>query len=197
MDLAAETDRQGSTANGPRTRDVPVALRRPSRLGLRAAAIVTGSLCAAWLLARVMLPERPDTSAASWNFIGRDPSVQRLSGFAALALFALAVLAPARQRLSWLLRRRELSRLIHAGIGTTLCLTLLFHTGARIGRGLNGLLSWTMLALALMGVALALAWRPVPPQPPLVGHTLRPLHVWFWAPTLGLIAAHVLAVYYF
>ena len=150
-----------------------------------------------WPLARVKVarmvpvPEQID-------FFAREPRVQQATGFVALGLFALTLLLPLKRRLGRRLAgRREMWRLVHAGLGLALAGILLVHTGARLGRGGNLALSLATLGLVGLGAILGIAWRRTPPQRRLVGRGLRPLHLWLFWPTLGLVAVHVLAVYYF
>jgi hypothetical protein len=88
-------------------------------------------------------------------------------------------------------------RLIHGLIGASLLAGVLVHSSGRMGQGLNGALSVATLAFTLAGAALAFGWRRAPPQPAAVRRVLRPLHLLLLWPALGLMLAHVLAVYYF
>lgn len=135
---------------------------------------------------------------AGLDFFAREPVVQQVTGFVALGLFALTLLLPLKRKLGKRLGgRRELWRLAHALLGLGLAGVLLVHTSARLGRGGNLALSLATLALVGVGTILGLAWRRNPPQRRAVGRGLRPLHLWLFWPTLGLLAVHVLAVYYF
>jgi hypothetical protein len=134
---------------------------------------------------------------AGWDFLWREPTAQQLTGFIAVGLFLTALLLPLRRKLGTRLPgRMNLWRTVHGLIGLLLMAALLIHTSARLGRGLNLALSAAALSFVVVGALLALVWRRAPPQPG-VATGLRPLHLALLWPALGLIAAHVLAVYFF
>jgi hypothetical protein len=172
---------------------------RPDARRSRMAWIATGALllAAAWPALRLGGLFGVVVTPPAWDFFAREPAAQQVTGYVAGALFVLSLVLSLRPRWAGLHGRREIWRMVHAGLGLALCGALLVHTSARLGRGLNLVLSVAMLALLGLGAALGLIWRRVPPQPAIAGRGLRPLHLWFWWPALGLIAVHVLAIYYF
>ncbi len=134
----------------------------------------------------------------SWDFLLREPMAQQITGFALVALGLMAMILPLRRKLA----RRvpgsgNLWRMIHGLVGVSLLAGVLVHSGGRMGQGLNGALSVATLAFTVAGAGLALAWRRAPPQPAVVRRVLRPVHLLLLWPALGLMLAHVLAVYYF
>jgi hypothetical protein len=134
----------------------------------------------------------------AWDFLLRDPATQQLSGFGVVALGLLAMTLSLRRKLG---RRMPGSgnfwRLIHSLLGVSLLAGLVVHSSGRAGQGLNGALSVATLAFTVAGAVLAFGWRRAPPQPAPVRRLLRPLHLLLLWPALGLMLAHVLAVYYF
>jgi nitrite reductase (NADH) large subunit len=162
----------------------PVALVTLLLAAVPVVALATG-LRARWL------PE-------AWDFLLRDPGAQQTTGFALVGLALLAMLLPLRRRLGKRLPGSgNMWRLIHGLIGASLLAGVLVHSSGRMGQGLNGALSVATLAFTLAGAALAFGWRRAPPQPAAVRRVLRPLHLLLLWPALGLMLAHVLAVYYF
>jgi hypothetical protein len=182
----------------PLASHAPAAVERPPTTARRSQiawiAVIALPLAAGWAFLRLQALPFTNVIPPAWNFVGRDPGSQQLTGFVALGLALISSLRPRRRGMAG---RRELWRMLHVGFGLVICVALLVHTSARLGRGLNLVLSIAMLALLAWGAVLGLVWRRVPPQPSIVGRGLRPLHLWFWWPALGLIAVHVLAVYYF
>jgi nitrite reductase (NADH) large subunit len=135
---------------------------------------------------------------ASWDFLFRDPAAQQITGFGLVALALIAMLLPLRRKLAARMPGSgNFWRLIHGLVGVMLLAGVLVHSSGRVGQGLNGALSVATLALTVAGAALALGWRRAPPQPAPVRRVLRPLHLLLLWPALGLMLAHVLAVYYF
>jgi nitrite reductase (NADH) large subunit len=182
----------------PRTVAVPKvrAPRRTSVLTWVAALVLLAAL--AWPLLRLPAVMQLLRPPPRWEFFLREPWLQQLSGFAVLSLFLFGLLLPLRRKLGKRgIGSRDAWRVAHVALGVVLCAGLVAHSGARLGRGSNLALSVAVLALVAVGGVLGLAWRRTPPQPRFVGRRVRPLHVTLLWPTLGLIAAHVLIVYYF
>jgi nitrite reductase (NADH) large subunit len=169
---------------------------RPMR-ALWPAALIT------WLLAALPVLALAPGLRARWlpeamNFLLRDPLAQQITGFGLVGLALVAMLLPLRRKLGKRLPGSgNLWRLVHGLVGASLLAGVLVHSSGRLGQGLNGALSMATLAFTLSGAALALGWRRAPPQPVAVRQLLRPLHLLLLWPALGLMLAHVLAVYYF
>jgi hypothetical protein len=120
-----------------------------------------------------------------------------VTGFVLLGLVLLTLGLPLRKKLGDRLPGdANLWRLVHAGLGAVVVGTSAIHTGLRLGQRLNLGLSMALLALAATGGLGAAGWRRAPPQ----GSWSR---AWRWThlallwPALGLIAAHVVVVYYY
>jgi hypothetical protein len=172
-------------------------LVRPLR-ALAGIAVLALLLVAALPLARLPAVRGLLPALEGWDFLGRDPLTQQVTGFGVLGFFALALLLPLRRHLGERLPGGiNLWRVLHALVGAGLAAALFAHSSARLGQGLNLGLSLASVALLVAGAVLGLVWRRAPPQLAATTHGLRPLHLWLLWPTLGLILAHVLTVYYF
>jgi nitrite reductase (NADH) large subunit len=174
----------------------------PSR-GLPATAIAAAALAALF----ACLP--PLSAAGSvqspWHTVERlwrDGVLHQATGYALLGMVLLALLLPLRKRLPFL-RGGSLPvwKLAHALLGTVGVLTLVSHTGLRLGHGLNLALSASFLALNLFGAfaAGALAWMERRPTPS--ASAMRTWLAWghvllFW-PLPLLLVFHVWSVYLF
>lgn len=146
----------------------------------------------------------PDTADLAWRWdaIWRDNAYKQLSGYTGLALMALLAVISLRKRWprfsawnfgGW--------RLVHVGVGAVLVLTLLAHTGGRLGASLDFVMSSASLAALGSGVLIAavlakqhrLAPRLVRKLqgPAVLAHILS---LWLLPVLLGY---HVLRTYYF
>jgi nitrite reductase (NADH) large subunit len=172
----------------------------PVRRGFRTVAAAGALALAAigTLLAAASPAVRAALVPARWDFLWREPGPQQATGFALVGLFLVALLLPLRNRLGARVPGSgNLWRVVHVLVGVLLVLALAVHGSARAGQGLNLAVSVATAALVVAGGAAALGWRAAPPQRRAVRGWLRPLHRLLLWPALGLIAAHVLAVYYF
>lgn len=172
--------------------------RRWSRPMLAAVALVP-------LLLALLVGARPGAAAlsgrgrpfAGLDFLWRDPLAQQISGFALLGICAGTLLLSLRRRVGWLPGSPGLWRGVHVGLGLAAMLAIAAHTSLRLGRGFNATLSVAFLALLGLGGAAAVGFvkRALANRPWARG--LARIHIAaFWA-ALGLIAGHILLVYYY
>jgi hypothetical protein len=132
-----------------------------------------------------------------WAFFLREPFPQQLTGFVLLGLVLLTLALPLRKRVGDRLPgHTNLWRLLHAVVGALLVGATALHTGLRLGQRVNLVLSAAVLVLVVSGGLGATGWRRTPPQTRW-SRALRFAHVAFLWPALGLIAAHLVAVYYY
>jgi nitrite reductase (NADH) large subunit len=181
LPAVAALTRGGAAQAAPRTRGLVV-------LGVAAALLI-----AAVAAGRSALTAWWPGALLHWEFFLREPAAQQATGFGLLGLALLTLALPLRKRLALRLPGApELWRLLHAGLGVLLVGAAALHTGLRHGHRLNLALSVAVLALLGSGALSAAGWRR--------GGWAQ---AWRWAhlallwPALGLLAAHVVAVYYY
>jgi nitrite reductase (NADH) large subunit len=138
---------------------------------------------------------------ASWDFLWRTSAWKQTSGYALLALSALALMMSLRKRVKRLtIGDFGVWRVLHVALGALAFIALLAHTGGRLGAHLDFALSAGFLLLSALGaasgvlIALEHRWRT-----PRV--TLRRRFVWAhillsW-PLPALLGVHVYKSYFF
>ena len=166
-------------------------------------------LAAALVVAYLVSPPLPIADSVRsplrrWEWWWRDETAKQWTGYTALSLMLLSLAFSVRKRLD---RLSFLSypawRVVHVAAGAAMLALILFHTGVRLGEGLNAVLSATLLAVVAVGSALGLTaalesrggpsatvwrdWR----------RRLWRLHFWAFWPLPVLIALHVLSFYWF
>ncbi len=181
-----------------------VATPSPQQADITAKPLLWLAGCAAVLALFFLLPwsiPYSKSSALPYDVIWRDGFWKQLSGYTLLGLSALATLLSARKRLrSVSIGNFAWWRVIHVALGVLCLATLLFHTGGRLGSGLNLLLSSFFLAPAVVGV---LASKLISKEHELgvAGVAQRRRSVWlhivmFW-PLPALLGFHILQGYVF
>ena len=162
----------------------------------------------ALLAALVMLIAPPIPFADSvqagmrWDLLWRDGLIKQITGFSLLGLGIFAGLISIRKRVSHI----EFGgfsnwRLVHVLIGTLAVVTLLAHTGLRLGHNLNLYLMLSFVGLLLVG---AIASGTIGMQhilPSSIAKKTREISLWthiilLW-PLPALLGFHVLKTYWF
>ncbi len=142
--------------------------------------------------------QQPSFLENYWN----DKFWKQVTGFSLLGMSATGLLMSVKKRwLKKLLGEFTYWRLLHALLGTLCAVTLIFHTGFRLGENLN---QWLMLNfLAVLGVG-TLAGITMSVEFTLNGTIATRLRsFWAWLhilmswPLPMLLAMHILTVYYF
>jgi nitrite reductase (NADH) large subunit len=124
----------------------------------------------------------------------RAPFEQQATGYAVLALMAVALFLPLVRQVAAL--RMATWRAVHATFGTAALLAVAGHTGLRLGVNINLVLTVSfLLVIALGATASFRKWGPRPPAP--WWRWARFAHLTLIWPALTLLGLHVLAVYYF
>ena len=198
----------GVVADIERTAILAVRARaaRFRRLLLHIAAAATVACLATLMLPRIPLPDRFGATLferLSLHDLWLHDLWQKRSGYALLALSAVAVLALLSLRAKAIARAAGVHwwRLAHVGCGASCLLLLLFaHTGFRFGSGLNAALMACYLAVLLLGALTGISTygaqrlRKLGATPALRGHLLR-LHWFALFPLPALVIVHILVVY--
>lgn len=137
-----------------------------------------------------------------WDQLLRDSLLKQISGFSLLGLGVLISLISLRKRVSHI-RLGDFSywRVIHVVLGTFIALTLVAHTGLRLGFNLNLYLMLSFVSLMLVG---AIASGVIGLQhvlPRRVSKQTREMSLWshillLW-PLPALLSFHVLKSYWF
>lgn len=165
------------------------------------------SAAAAGLAALIFLaPPIPflETAQNPWSIdhLWRGTTFRQVSGFALVALVLAGLGLSARKRIP---RFQAASvgtwRAIHAVLGTLSLLTLVAHTGFRLGYNLNRVLMLDFLALAIVGSLAGLVTALESRWGGALGRTLRSawttLHLFLTWPFPVLVIFHVFTSYYF
>lgn len=175
----------------------PVRAARP--LGWGAAAAVL--LCALLLIFAWPYAQSVHQSF-NWDLLWRESFWKQVSGFSLLGLSAVAAVLSLRKRW-WRLRLFDFAlwRVAHLAIGVLALLTLLIHTGGRMGDQLNFWLSASFIGLAFAGAAGA--WIVAREHALPAGRARRWRERLLWShilliwPMPVLLGFHVLKTYYF
>ena len=137
-----------------------------------------------------------------WDLLWRDSLLKQISGFTLLGIGALVSIISLRKRLarfsfgafaSW--------RLVHVLLGTLAVITLIGHTGLRLGYNLNLLLMLDFLALLLVGAAASGVIGLQQILPRARARRTREVSLWLhilllW-PLPALLGFHILKTYWF
>jgi nitrite reductase (NADH) large subunit len=137
-----------------------------------------------------------------WDLLWRDSLLKQISGFTLLGLGALVSVISLRKRLArfsfgafagW--------RLVHVLLGTLAVITLIGHTGLRLGYNLNLLLMLNFLALLLVGAAASGVIGLQQILPRARARRTREVSLWLhilllW-PLPALLGFHILKTYWF
>jgi nitrite reductase (NADH) large subunit len=176
----------------------PVAAFRPVAVSSAVAALLA--------LTTLLLPILPTAKSIEArglaDLLWLDGTWKQVSGYALLALGLAAGLLSLRKRA---VRKGAFAtwRAVHAVVGAATLLALFVHTGFRLGSNLNLWLTIAFLGVALAGAAAGLATALEHRLPATAGQAARVRHLSFWLHLLALwplpllLAAHVLAVYYY
>jgi nitrite reductase (NADH) large subunit len=180
----------------------PEVAAEPGSRTLLWAAIATLAAALAFLLSpAIPFPDSVQVPLR-WDLLWRDSLLKQISGFTLLGLGVLVSVISLRKRLtrfsfgtfaSW--------RLVHVVLGTLAAITLIGHTGLRLGYNLNLLLILNFVALLLAG---ALASGVIGLQqvlPRARARRTRELSLWLhivllW-PLPALLGFHILKTYWF
>lgn len=129
------------------------------------------------------LPGLPYTksvqAAPNWNWLWTESLYKQISGFTLLGLAFFATLLSLRKRLpeiAWL--NYSTWRFVHIGVGIILLITLLAHTGFRLGAELNFLLMSCFLIAAMTGAIGGLVAASEHRLQPTTAKLLRKATIW-------------------
>jgi len=184
---------------GEESRPQPVAAGRPL---LAMAAVAT----LATLLLSILpgLPYVPswERFAWHWDVLWRDGLLKQISGYALAGMAVVGLLISVRKRaprVNW--GSFALWRNLHVGLGVGALLALFFHTGGRLGNGLNAGLMSAFIALIAAGTAagalIALEHRLSPARAKRLRGSLTWAHILAFWPLPVLLGFHVLKIYYY
>lgn len=121
---------------------------KPSAIEWSRTLTITGFLSMLGILAIFILPSLPYNDSVQvtwrWDILWRDQFFKQVSGYSVLALFCLGLLISPRKRMQGWQRMGGYSswRLFHVCVGILIVATLVVHSGARLGHGVN---FWLML----------------------------------------------------
>ncbi len=108
-------------------------------------------------LAFLLLPAIPYADSVQtawrWDLLWRDGLLKQITGFTILGLFVLGLAISPRKRVRALqaLGRFDHWRLLHVVLGVLVAVTLLLHTGLRLGSGMNLWLMLSFVGVLLLG----------------------------------------------
>jgi nitrite reductase (NADH) large subunit len=137
-----------------------------------------------------------------WDLLWRDSLLKQVSGFTLLGIGVLVSIISLRKRLPRFSFGRFASwRLVHVLLGTLAVITLIGHTGLRLGYNLNLLLMLNFLALLLAGSVASgvIGLQRVLPR----GRARRTrelslwLHILLLWPLPALLGFHILKTYWY
>jgi nitrite reductase (NADH) large subunit len=170
---------------------------------VRGAPLLAGAAVLALCVALVALlggdlkdPATASVAPAFW----RDATFKQFSGYGLVAAVLLSLAITWRKRVA--ARQRGDTawwRIAHVGLAVFAGLTLLAHTGGRIGENLNFALSATFLAALLLGAisALAVAREHRGVAAVATRRRMTFLHLTLTWPLPALLAAHIVKAYFF
>ena len=137
-----------------------------------------------------------------WDLLWRDSLLKQVSGFTLLGIGVLVSIISLRKRLPRFSFGRFASwRLVHVLLGTLAVITLIGHTGLRLGYNLNLLLMLNFLALLLVGAAASGVIGLQQILPRARARRTREVSLWLhilllW-PLPALLGFHILKTYWF
>ncbi len=139
-------------------------------------------------------------SASAAPAFWRDPAFKQLTGYGLVSAVVLSLVITWRKR-AGAARRGDVAwwRMAHVGLALVAGLTLLVHTGGRVGANLNFALSATFLVALVLGATSALAvvreHRGIGAVA--VRRRMTFIHLVLTWPLPALLAAHIVKAYFF
>lgn len=142
-------------------------------------------------------------SALQWDWLWRDGFVKQVTGFTILGLFGIGLVLSLRKRWSKFSNLGSFNtwRLVHLFLGVAALITLLAHTGLRIGAGLNAVLMLSFIGLIILGAVNSAA---IGQQHRINRSAFKKLrassfnwHIYLFWPVPALLTFHVLTSYWF
>ncbi len=137
-----------------------------------------------------------------WDLLWRDSLLKQISGFTLLGIGALVSLISLRKRLTrFSFGSFATWRLAHVLLGSLAVITLVAHTGLRLGYNLNLWLMLSFVGLLLAGAVAERQRRTAAPLPRQQVTRARDVSLWLhilllW-PLPALLGFHVLKTYWF
>ncbi|WP_164513333.1 FAD-dependent oxidoreductase [Thiosocius teredinicola] len=119
--------------------------------------LVSGTIALIGALLMLFAPAIPYADSVQhawhWDVLWRDGLLKQITGFTILGLFVIGLLVSLRKRTPVLNRLGKFDgwRLAHIVLGLLVVVTLLAHTGLRLGNGLNFLLMASFSLMLLLG----------------------------------------------
>lgn len=138
-----------------------------------------------------------------WDSLWRDTLLKQISGFSILAAVVLALLVSLRKRVKRLHKVGSFDgwRVAHLVFSVLAVSALLFHTGFRMGYGLNFALMSLFLALIVLGIVTTIAMTIGANRAPEVSGAIRRLslrlHIYLLWPIPLLLMWHILKGYWY
>ncbi len=138
-----------------------------------------------------------------WDSLWRDTLLKQISGFTILAAVALALLVSLRKRVKRLHTVGSFDgwRVAHLVFSVLAVTALLFHTGFRMGYGLNLALMSLFLTLIVLGIATTIAMTIGASRAPEMSGAIRRLslrlHIYLLWPIPLLLGWHILKGYWY
>ncbi len=139
---------------------------------------------------------------SSWEFLWTSSYWKQVTGFSLLALISIGLLMSLRKRagIMWL-GRFSYWRIAHTFLGLLALVVLLLHTGAHLGENINQWLMINFLAISAVGAlaGISISWSAKTSDATVrlfkkIGYWLHVLVSW---PLPGLLAVHIVSVYFF
>ena len=138
-----------------------------------------------------------------WDSLWRDTLIKQISGFSILAACALALLVSLRKRVKRLhtVGSFDSWRIAHLVFSVLAVSALVFHTGFRMGYGLNFALMILFVALIVLGIATTFAMTIGANRSPEISGAIRKLslrlHIYLLWPIPLLLGWHILKGYWY
>lgn len=139
----------------------------------------------------------------AWDFLWKDSFFKQITGFTVLGAFAVGLLVSLRKRWNSLQKKGEFAywRVLHLLMGIIAVLSLLVHTGLRMGNGLNYWLMLSFVSLILLG-GLAVVFQGCvhlldPVTQMTAKNKLQKWHIYLFWPVPALLGFHILKSYWF
>lgn len=166
-------------------------------------AIALSLLLIAAMIAAVAIP-----FAQSWqsrwrliDVLWRDNTIRQITGYTFFTLMLLAFVPAWRRRSQRETKRQQSLSFMswHLILMCAVIVAFVFHTGARMGYGLNASLSWIFVATLMLGGVASVAWRQASrsPQHRTASSYLRAAHWALLFPLPVMLVFHVVKIYYF
>lgn len=138
-----------------------------------------------------------------WDNLWRSTLLKQITGFTVLAAIVLASALSLRKRLQKLMSYGSFDswRIAHLALSAIALITLLLHTGFRMGHGLNFYLMSLFIALSLLGIATTVSLSYAHQLKPAIASTIRKhsirWHIFLAWPIPVLLGWHVLKGYWY